>query len=61
MPGVRPASSLVPLTGGVWGSGEACACLLKMLECMGSVAHASWECATDRLLQGLSGRGGQSL
>lgn len=57
MPGVRPASSLVPLT----GSGEACVCLLKMLECMGSVAHASWECATDRLLRGLSGRGGQSL
>lgn len=57
MPGVWPASSLVPLT----GSGEACACLLKMLECMGSVAYASWECATDQLFQGLSGRGGRSL
>lgn len=58
VPGVRPASSLVPLT----GSGEACVCLLKMLECMGSVAHASWECATDLPPPGSQWSwGGQSL
>lgn len=50
-PGAPPWRSL-----GKW---EACVCLLNVLECMGSVAHAYSECAEDMLLHGLSGPGGQ--